>query len=581
MASLASVVINMSVNSARLATGLRQSERMTQSFVRRTQGGFSRLRGSIGGLQTALIGVTAVLGTRELLNNADALIKASDAAGISFDTYQDLAQGLALAGVNQQGFMRGLRTLANSFQQAEAGSAQFVEAFSQIGLSYEQLIALSPEDRFLAVLSGLNGVTDATERTALANDLLGRSFADVNVNAANLLREGMGIANINLEAARASENLNDRFEELSSTIRNLLTNAVVPLLENIVPLIQQFVTFLSENPRLVAFAAAAAGITAVIIPLGIALGGIVSAISGFVAVILPVGAILGGVASAVVALGAAVGAPILVPIAAVVAAVAGVIAVFRNWSSIIEFVSNLFSGFADLVGNFLSRIVGFAESAGSGFFNTLTGWFSRTEEEAVGGSIIPDMVAGIERYMERLPSIGEQAGTGFARGFLGALREAQDATMEFMMIGENAFNGLSDVITDFVTTGMANFRDFARSIIRDIISIQVRRGLSSAFTSLLGGGAANPIASIFGGFRQNGGPVTQGRAYVVGEAGPEVFVPRGDGEIVANGRSGGGSSNNTYNINAVDAASFEQLVARNPSFISNVVQRGNRQLGLA
>ena len=46
----------------------------------------------------------------------------------------------------------------------------------------------------------------------------------------------------------------------------------------------------------------------------------------------------------------------------------------------------------------------------------------------------------------------------------------------------------------------------------------------------------------FAGFRQHGGPVSAGRRYKVGEAGPEMFVPSQSGRIEPNGSSGGGAS---------------------------------------
>ena len=43
----------------------------------------------------------------------------------------------------------------------------------------------------------------------------------------------------------------------------------------------------------------------------------------------------------------------------------------------------------------------------------------------------------------------------------------------------------------------------------------------------------------FGGFRQHGGPVSSGRRYLVGEAGPEMFIPSRSGRIEPNGSGGG------------------------------------------
>ena len=59
---------------------------------------------------------------------------------------------------------------------------------------------------------------------------------------------------------------------------------------------------------------------------------------------------------------------------------------------------------------------------------------------------------------------------------------------------------------------------------------------------------------------------------VVGERGPElVSGPAQVTPITAGG-------NVTYNINAVDASSFKQLVARDPQFIHAIAQQGARKV---
>lgn len=56
--------------------------------------------------------------------------------------------------------------------------------------------------------------------------------------------------------------------------------------------------------------------------------------------------------------------------------------------------------------------------------------------------------------------------------------------------------------------------------------------------------------------RAGGGPVTAGGSYIVGEVGPELFVPNRGGTIVPNNKLGSTSSNGTYNYNfTITAAS--------------------------
>jgi hypothetical protein len=103
-----------------------------------------------------------------------------------------------------------------------------------------------------------------------------------------------------------------------------------------------------------------------------------------------------------------------------------------------------------------------------------------------------------------------------------------------------------------------------------MLRIQLRQSASSLF-SMLG---KTFLSSLTGGntaqqnFQQlerkaDGGPVDSGNPYIVGERGPELFVPRSAGAIVPNHSMAmmGGSTNITnYNIQAIDTKSFEDRI---------------------
>jgi hypothetical protein len=59
-------------------------------------------------------------------------------------------------------------------------------------------------------------------------------------------------------------------------------------------------------------------------------------------------------------------------------------------------------------------------------------------------------------------------------------------------------------------------------------------------------------SAIFGGARANGGSVSAGKSYLVGERGAEMFVPNQSGFIVPNNKLGGGgvTVNQTINLSA-------------------------------
>jgi hypothetical protein len=138
-------------------------------------------------------------------------------------------------------------------------------------------------------------------------------------------------------------------------------------------------------------------------------------------------------------------------------------------------------------------------------------------------------------------------------------------------------SGMEDAFVQFAQTGKLSFKSLANSIIADLIRIAVRRAIVAA----IGG----PLGSLFG--FANGGPVMGATPIIVGERGPELFVPTSAGKIISNsalkgsgsntgGMGGGGQTTVNYNIQAVDAASFRSLVAKDPSFIYAVTEQGRR-----
>jgi len=93
-------------------------------------------------------------------------------------------------------------------------------------------------------------------------------------------------------------------------------------------------------------------------------------------------------------------------------------------------------------------------------------------------------------------------------------------------------------------------------------------------TQALGG----VIENVFGGGRANGGPVRSGTSYIVGERGPELFVPNTNGLIIPNGQSMSGNSGSnqgsTINITVNGAIDSESTARQIVSILNNSSARG-------
>jgi len=214
---------------------------------------------------------------------------------------------------------------------------------------------------------------------------------------------------------------------------------------------------------------------------------------------------------------------------------------------------------------------------------------------------IRENLANSKGTVEEYNALIEQLNEAFREGEIGlqeyiALKRQLDD--EFMQneamnnfldtLGQAQVALSQDLATAFLEGQSAaeSFKNFMKKIITqvlaDILRLQIIQPLlSGLFGFQFGtGGSVTGMdfgGSFFGGLfgKANGGSVSGRRPYLVGERGPELFVPGSSGSIVPNGGLG---QQVTYNINAVDAASFKAMVAKDPEFLFNVTQMGARRV---
>ena len=210
------------------------------------------------------------------------------------------------------------------------------------------------------------------------------------------------------------------------------------------------------------------------------------------------------------------------------------------------------------------------------------------EQARIGRKLSPDEAT--KYYTESIKGVialkkaqGEQYDDSrkFSTGWKQAMNEyvanATDGATQAADIFHKATQGMEDAFIDFAKTGKLSFKSLINSMMEDMLRADFKRLLSGIGGSGKSGGLLG--GSIIPGFLASGGPASSNQAYIVGERGPEMFVPNVNGTVVPNGQLGGGG-NVTYNISAVDAKSFQALVARDPQFIHAVAEAGRRTLPL-
>ena len=155
-----------------------------------------------------------------------------------------------------------------------------------------------------------------------------------------------------------------------------------------------------------------------------------------------------------------------------------------------------------------------------------------------------------------------------------AITQTDGLKEKFMEIGQGIEDGIVSGLTDAVM-GTKTLAEAATGVLnnlkRKLVEVAMQRAVSGIGDSIggflggifggrkkkaaplitntfLGGAGSSFLSSIF---RANGGPVSAGRSYVVGERGPELFTPRSSGMVTANDKIRGGTTNMvTVNVDA-------------------------------
>ena len=176
-------------------------------------------------------------------------------------------------------------------------------------------------------------------------------------------------------------------------------------------------------------------------------------------------------------------------------------------------------------------------------------------------------------------------------GFKGMSSSISKELATAIRTGESMMDALSNV-----------FSRTLDNILQQILESQINSALGQLFNVSGGGGGGGGfnLGNLITGFlgtptvgapmggltlpgRANGGPTKGGSPYIVGERGPELFVPNTTGKVVSNEELNSGSDAPTinFNINAMDTQTGVEFLIKNKPQIINMVTQGYNQRGRA
>jgi hypothetical protein len=216
-----------------------------EADMNRLRTSFSRVNGLLAGFGVGFSAVAITQGlasaAREAIEYGDNIQKASDKTGIAASTFSELAYAAKQNDVELDALSTGFKKLQTTISQAGSGNKTALATFKALGIEFDALRALKPEDQFERIADQISKLQDPADRTRAAVELFGRAGADLlplftdgarGIRALREEAEKVG-ATLTDEQAKALAETDDAIKRLSQSydgLARMLTAKVAPAL---------------------------------------------------------------------------------------------------------------------------------------------------------------------------------------------------------------------------------------------------------------------------------------------------------------------------------------------------------------
>lgn len=567
MTDLAKLVVSMEANTARFQKDMERVDRRLNALSKNAAAAGRAFGAAFGSLVTLGLGRAV----RDISKFADSIGDSARIAGLSASDYQELRHAASQLDVEYGDLDTALIKFNDTLGDARRGSKEAAKAFTDLGLDPAQF--KNTDEAFAAVTKRLGQVEDGFVRASLQSALFGRAagpkmaeFLSTSSTEVERLRQEAHLLGVVMsdETIAAADQAEKKFAALSSYIKTNLARSFAELVPLIARATEELFKFLNAPSPLSADELAKQQ--------------------------------------------AEVGRLIRLRDN-----------IERNKGNLTPEQLRSYTGYDnyDAAMAYMSqRIRGAQELA----FSTKTMMATPPSAAAASAPPVPgakptviaatkeqiklesDHARELERAREEVLLLNDAEGEeARMRALVNELYEQgkipqadylaylEEASNRLTVLGEEADEAESKTNV-FADQAARNIQSFTASLVDaalaggdmgDAVIASLRRIAAELLTTSLVTGAFS-ILGIPG--KAAGGPVKGGMPYVVGEEGPELFVPRKSGTIIPNDAMGGGGTSVTVNVDnrgatgeaaAMFARSVPALAAQIESKIAEGLARGN------
>lgn len=228
MSTIDELVVRIRADSAQLQAELKKASQVTQNETRKMAESAGGLKDQLKELIPAITIASMWEFGKRAIETAGHIKDLADRIGFSAGTLSALEVPLAAAGSGLDEFAAGMNRLNDTLGNAINGNQEAIKSFDAVGLSIAKLERMTPEQRFYEVAKALGKITDQSKLTAAGQNLMGKVFAvlqptlkEHNFNVAAVVdAQGKLGESLGPEAIDKLDNFGDAMTRLGIKMRN-------------------------------------------------------------------------------------------------------------------------------------------------------------------------------------------------------------------------------------------------------------------------------------------------------------------------------------------------------------------------
>lgn len=509
MPVLSQLWVEFRASTDKFNSDLRAAQRESREFeksLKPTQKALQDVGSTMTGVGVAMsaVGVPFAMAAKHAINTAEAFYDMGQRTGATTEALSSVSFMAEEAGASIGSVEMAFKRSSKVMEDAATGSKSAAESLAKLGLSVDDLMKMTPDQRFFAMAKGLDSIQDSSMKSAIAQEIYGKSGTELIPILSDLAKGQQSVIDtaskfgqvITTEASESANKFNDSLSQLAKSLGGVF-NAMVDsgLVDTIASFANKMAVLIGEftkaHPNIVAVGAVLGALAAVVGPLVAGLGLMVSGIAGLIPVGTSLLALVGGTAGLSAAFGSLV-AVVTGPVGIVVGIIAATAAISKfvmNNETLVKILDPIWNAIGNAINSTVNLIIklwdgmwkfiieapGRAKAAILGSVKSVTdgvtGFFKGMYEAVVGHSFVPDMLDRIGEEFGRLGDV--------------MVRPAQTAARSVMDSFSNMLDGVIDRFTSKIPV--------IGGLVKKIAGNLAMSGLAKVLPKILGPGIAGSI----------------------------------------------------------------------------------------